>query len=255
MRFLNIFSIAKHSLLEQYRGKSFTLFVMFAGVILYSSMLIGVMAVEEEKRVITDFGLALMELMAMAFIVFSAGSAVSREMESKTIYLILTRPVTRLEYLLGKILSLFFSSLFMLAVMSVLHLSLIYLRGFSVSGIYFAIVFCIWLKLIIITSITFFISSFSTSLISTMSISVILWMLGHFVSETKFLVERTKGGSFWFIKAVAYLIPNMQIYNMRDMAEAFGRTSISWIHLFGYAFAWTALSFIFTFILFRKKEF
>lgn len=247
-------TIAVHTLRENYRHRFFVIFVIFAAVLIYASLLIGVMAVDEEARVLVDSGLALMELVALAYALMSAAAAITREIETKTIYLVFSRPVSKPAYLLGKIAGLCLSSALMLAVMSLIHLSLISFRGFPVPAFYWKAVPFIWFKLLMITSAAVFISLFATSVVSTVTITAILWTLGHFTRETGFLVERSSGAASLALRAVACCIPNLGLFNARDLggqaAAGPGPAFMS-----AYVLLWLAVPYLFSALLFRKKEF
>lgn len=246
--------IAAHSIRENYRNRFFALFVIFAAVLIYASLLIGVMAVDEEARVLVDSGLALMELIALAYALMSAATAITREIETKTIYLVFSRPVSKPAYLLGKIAGLCLSSALMLAVMSLIHLSLITFRHFAVPAFYWKAVVFIWFKLLMITSAAVFISLFATSVVSTVTITAILWTLGHFTQETRFLMERTSGAASAALRLIAYCIPNLGLFNARDLGGlAAGGPGPVFITV--YVLLWLAVPYLFSALLFRKKEF
>lgn len=256
MRNLSVFfSIAAHSIIEHHKNRFFHLLLVFAGVLIYASILLGVMAVDEEYRVILDFGFGLMELISMVFVVFVSATAITKEIELKTIYLVFTRPVPRLVYISGKIFSIFASTAIVLSIMSIMHISLMLVRGFSVADLYFKVILFMWFKLIIIASLTVFVSMFSTSMISTVTISVIFWTLGHFMSETKFLIEKAKGPLSTILKLAVYAIPNLQLYNLKDIFEVETFTGIFWYHRLGYMIGFVVISTCFSMFLFRKKEF
>lgn len=256
MRNLSIFfSIAGHSIIEHYKNRFFHLLLVFAGVLIYASILLGVMAVDEEYRVILDFGFGLMELISLVFVVFVSATTITKEIELKTIYLVFTRPVPRFVYISGKIFGIFASSLLILLIMSIMHISLIFMRGFSIMDLYFKLVLFMWFKLIIITSVSVFISMFSTSIISTATISIILWTLGHFMSEIKFLIEKAEGYLSTLLKLAVYAIPNLQLYNLKDVFEVETFNEIFWYHKLGYMFVFVLTFMCFSIFLFRKKEF
>ena len=252
--FIAALSIARYSLRENYKNRFFGLFIIFAGVLIYTSLLAGVMAVDEEVRVITDLGLALMELITLAYTLLAAATAITSEIKTKTIYLVFSRPVPRQAYLAGKAAGLYAASAFMLGMMALIHLSLIYFRGFVLPPFYLQAVFFIWCKLLVITSAALFISLFATSTVSTVAISGILWTLGHFTSEAKFLVTRSSGAAAPVLKAAAYAIPNFQLFNLRDLGAG-APAGASPGFLAGYLLLWLIVPYLFSYLLLRNKEF
>ncbi len=255
MKYLNTaWSIARHSLRENYKNRFFGLFVVFAGVLIYASLLAGVMAVDEEARVITDLGLALMELITLVYALLAAAAAITSEIKTKTIYLVFSRPVPRAAYLAGKAAGLYAAFALMLGVMALIHLSLLYFRGFVLPPFYLTAVLFIWCKLIIITSAALFVSLFATSTVSTVAITGILWTLGHFTSEAKFLIIKSSGAAALVLKAVAYFIPNFQLFNARDLGATAPPAAPPGF-LAAYLLLWLVVPYLFSLLLFRKKEF
>lgn len=213
-------AVAQNSFVESVRHRFFTLFSVFAFTAIYASVLAGVMAVDEEARVLADLGLALMELTALTYVLFQASSSLLKEVETKTIYLVFSRPVPRSVYLAGKMGGVMLTGAFMLAVMGGMHLALLSFRGFPVPEAYGWALAGSFFKLAVITAFAFFVSLFSTSSVSTLVISGIMWTLGHFVSETRFLAEQAPGIKAALLKGAMLLIPNLQLFNARDAAGA-----------------------------------
>lgn len=244
--------VAGNSFSESVRNKFFTLFAVFAFTAIYASVLAGVMAVDQEARVLGDFGLALMELTALAYALFSASSVLLKEAETKTIYLVFSRPVPRWAYLAGKLAGLLLTTAFMLAVMGVMHLLLLKFRGFGIPQGYAWALAGSFLKLSVITSLAVFISLFSTSAVSALIISGIGWTVGHFASETRFMAERAQGAGAAVLKAVSWLIPDFQLFNARDAAGA--ACTLSGGAFFAAA-AWVLAAYLGALWLLQRKEF
>lgn len=245
-------AVAFNSFVESVRNRFFTLFAVFAFTAVYASVLAGVMAVDQEARVLADFGLALIELTALAYSLFAASSTLLREAETKTIYLVFSRPVPRWAYLAGKLCGALLTAGLMLAVMAAMHLSLLAFRGFGLPAFYAWALAGTFLKLAIIISFAFFVSLFSTSAVSTLVISSIMWTLGHFASEARFLAERAPGLQGAALKAFLLLIPNLQLFNARDAA---GAASVLGPAVLFPAAAWVAASCLGALWLLSRKEF
>ncbi len=250
-----VFSVFYHSLKEQCKNKLFAILVIFSLFFMYATLLVGIMAVDQEFRVLVDFGLGLMEIIALVYIVYASATTITDEFKSKTIYLILSRPVPKTAYLMGKILSLFALAAVILMFSGLFHLILLKSRGFDLPSLYHKILLLMWMKLVIISSITVLLSFISTSVITAVIISIILWSIGHFTPETKFLIEKSEGLSKVILKFSSFIIPNFQIYNLRDYYDAGVKTYIGNFNAMAYLFAWVFVSFGFSTLIFRKKQF
>ncbi len=245
-------AVAANTFFESVRNRFFLLFAVFAFTAIYASVLAGVMAVDQEGRVLADFGLALIELTALGYTLFSASSVLLREAETKTIYLVFSRPVPRWAYLGGKLAGSLLTAALMLAVMGLMHLALLAMRGFGAPPCYALALIGSFLKLAVITSAALFISLFSTSAVSTLVISGILWTAGHFASEARFMAEKAEGASAFLLKAVIWLLPNFQLFNLRDAA---GQACALPPAALAAAAAWTLGAFLGALWLLARKEF
>lgn len=245
-------AVAFSAFLDSVRQRLFLLFGVFALTAIYSSVLAGVMAVDQEGRVLADLGLALMELTALAYALFTASSVLIREAETKTIYLVFSRPVPRWAYLAGKLAGALMTAALMLLIMGAMHLALLAVRGYGVPACYGWALAGAFLKLSVITSLAFFISLFSTSTVSTLVISGVLWTAGHFASEVRFLADKAAGPASLALKGGLWLIPNLQLFNARDAAGAACALGPA---AFAAAGAWTLAAFLAALWLLSGKEF
>ncbi|MFH1620397.1 MAG: hypothetical protein ABIG11_10920 [bacterium] len=243
-----------HSLREQWKSRFLQLVIIFAGVMLYASLLLGAMAVEQEGRVLTDFGLALLELAGLAAVILSSSTTIQSDMESKTIYLVLCRPVPRSAYLLGKLSGILVSVAFAVLCMGFLHASLLTLRGIPIPPYYAQALLFSWVKLAIIGSLAVAVSLFSTSVLSSVVISSIFWTLGHFLAEARYLLDKSSAVVTIMSRPLLYAVPNLALYNVKDRMDA-AAAHPAWSVLSGYALLYIGACTLFSVALFRKKEF
>ncbi|MCB4792349.1 MAG: hypothetical protein LHV68_10775 [Elusimicrobia bacterium] len=215
--FKKITAIAYYTLIENIRNKIFYVIILFGIITLASSFLLSVLGGEQSKRILLDIGLNAIEFFALITICFASVNLILEEMESKTIYLILTRPVSKSIYLIGRYLGLITAVFCGIVIMSIFHLSILYFKGWEFSFRYPLAILLSFEKITIIGSLALFFSLLSTSAISSVSFTVSFWILGHFSEELKFL-----GNKATFIhtkilaKVMYYLTPNLQYFNLKD---------------------------------------
>ena len=247
--------LALHVLREHLRSQGFLTALGFAGVLIYVSVLLGALAVDQEVRVLEDFGLSFIELMGLALVVFGAANGIVKELETKTIYLILSRPVSRGGFLLGRYLGLLLSAALAVGAMSLVHLSLLFLKGWSWQPAYALAILGILLKLTLSTALALFLALLSTSVLSAVVMTGIAWILGHFIPEMRFMIE--KAPNVWSrlaLSGISRVIPDLQLLNFRDRLEAAGQGH--WLALgAGYALLYSSACLVLAYGLFRKREF
>ena len=249
--------LALNSWQENLRNRFYMLALVFCLVLLYVSLIFGLLAVDQELRVLQDFGLALTELMGLAGALYGATTAILREMETKTIYLILTRPVRRGEYLLGRFAGLMLSVLASMSLMAFFHLVLLFYKGWHWEAYYLWAFLGAFLKVLITASLALFLALASSSVLTAGSLAAILWTLGHFLPEIRRLIsEGAPAVAILPLTVAAYVLPDLQLFNVRDRIPT---GTLQWAEAplyvwFGYAALYSAVWLVLSRHWLRKKE-
>ena len=97
-----MFNIALNTFREMVRNRFFSLIIFLSVILVALSLGLDSLALGENKRVIIDFGLSFLELSGLAVILLLAGGLIAREIEGRTIYLILSKPIRRGAIIFGK---------------------------------------------------------------------------------------------------------------------------------------------------------
>lgn len=233
--------VAWNSFQDSVRSRFYLIALVFGAVVLYISLLLGLLAADQELRVIEDFGLSLLELLGLAAAVYGAATAILQEMQTKTIYLILTRPVSRGAYLLGRFGGLMLSTAAAMLLMAALHLIILFAKGWSWKAAYAAAVAGSFLKVLVTAALTLFLALFSSSILTALVIALILWTLGHFLPEIRFMIRWTsQGASLAPLTAISYVVPDLQLLNLRDrLGTALGKPLL---YALAYAGVWLSLA-------------
>lgn len=267
MNLKSILAIARYTVIEQIRNRLYLIILFFGGIILLSSLLVGSLAPSYKVRVIFDLGLVALELFGLATAVFGAVSLVIQEIESKTIYLILTRPISRSAYILGRFLGLVVAVAFTMGLMSVLHIFIMlsdyywfkeFTQGWSFWAIYPTLILMSLAKMFVTAAIALFFSLFATSPVSALIFTSCFWIAGHFGPELSFMISKSfsKGLPQTFVHGVGMILPNFQYFNFRDMyaiPRFPGYEFMGWALLYGLGYAGFFITL--SSILFKRKEF
>lgn len=249
--------LALNSWQENLRSRFYVLCVAFGGVILYISLVLGMLAADQELRVLLDFGLGAIELLGLAGAVYGATTTILREMETKTIYLILARPVGRGQYLIGRFAGLMLSVLASMAIMSCLHLAILFWKGWTWNPAYLQAFLGAYLKVLVTAALASFLALFSSSVLTALGITAILWTLGHFLPEIRFMTLQGPRGAALPLTALSYFLPDLQLLNYRDRlaAASFAPRELSLAAGLAYAASYAAAWLAAARFLLRKKEF
>lgn len=250
-----IASMARYTFLQQLRSRLYLVVILFGFLILASSLFFGALAPDQETRVILDLGLSAIELFALVASAFGAVTLVLEEIESRTIYLILTRPLPRGYFILGRFLGLLTAVAASMLIMSAIHGGLLLAKGWRPDSAYFLSLGFMFLKVAVMTAVAVFFSLSSTSAVASIVFTFFFWVLGHFGSEIRFLTEKSPNPlAGWIAKAFLFVTPNLEFLNYRDLfhAPALAPAQCAWA--LGYAILYTAACLSLSVAIFSRKE-
>ncbi|MDA3793529.1 MAG: ABC transporter permease subunit, partial [Elusimicrobia bacterium] len=211
----------------------------------------------QEIRVILDLGTAAIEMFAFLSATFIAVRMIIREMEEKTVYLILSRPVSRATYLLGRFFGIISVIASYIIIMALSLTLMLLLKGWAWDSYILLISFTVLLKIVIITSCSILLSLISTSSASAFVSIFFLWALGHFSGELKYLNQLLKESGIALtslLKFLYYVIPNFSFLNYKDTFHISDAGLNAYFYPAGYAIFYSAVIITLSIILFKKKE-
>ncbi len=136
------------------------------------------------ERVALDFGLGMLSLSSLGISLFLGVGLLSKEIESRTVYMVISRPVPRYAFILGKILGLIGIQLVNVLVLSLMTIAVTILLGGEINAlIIWAIVF-IFLESLMLLLLVVLMSLITNNTLSVL-LSMVLLLLGHAVKETQ----------------------------------------------------------------------
>jgi ABC-type transport system involved in multi-copper enzyme maturation permease subunit len=214
-----ILAIAGNTYRETVRDKILYNLILFALIMILSSLALGQLTLGNETKVILDLGLSSISIFGTLIAIFIGIGLVYKELEKRTVYALLAKPVHRHELILGKYLGLLFTLFVNLSIMTIgLELALLCAGGIGLGSFLRVIpaVFLIFLSLALATALAILFSTFSTPALSAL-FAFFLWIIGHFGSDLLSLGELAKSMPFkWLCRLLYYVIPNFSNFSMMD---------------------------------------
>ncbi|MCC6137720.1 MAG: ABC transporter permease [Bdellovibrionaceae bacterium] len=252
----NIIVIAKNTFKELIRNRVLYSFLLFAIFLVLMTVAVGQLSYTEQLRLTMSLGLACIHMCIMGLTVFLGGSIIYKEIERLTILTILSRPISRSHFLIGKYLG--FSALilsFSLGFYVVFCLNLL-LLGFDFNKWDMFVAFVgIVLEAVTLLSVTTFFSTFCASFL-TILFSIGMFLVAHWTLTVKAAhADGTRNIFYYVIVFVKKFLPNFEHFNWRlNALEPFVTTSIA---SYGIAIAavWVTLFLIMASLIFRTKDF
>jgi ABC-type transport system involved in multi-copper enzyme maturation permease subunit len=216
-----IWAVAANSFLESVRTKAFLVMMAASLGLILSSLLVAQLAVVgQEKRVVQDFGLFFISLMGVVLAVTSGVILVFKELDKKTIFTVLARPLYRSEFILGKYLGLMVILLLQLVLLGAIWFLVMSFSGISPQLIFvkaLLLAFCEWA---IITAVALLFSSFSTPVLSGL-LTIAIFMVGRVVYLVQEMLAAKSRGLFVSVPAlrpfgelVVSVFPDLSVFNI-----------------------------------------
>ena len=251
---MKIMPIAKNTFKETLRGKMFNIMLIFALVTIGSTKMFSFFTPREEMKMIKDMGFFFIIFFGLLIAIFLGAKMITEELEKKTIYTVLSKPIHRYELILGKLVGTMFALLINLCFMSIVFLGVLYLKERALNFEIFKAMFLIFISLSLLSSIAIMFSTFATTTISV-TLTIFLYIVGNIFEYLGHLAQ--KGGMVlkFVLEGAYYLFPNFTNFNInRDVVHG---TAVSGLHIFkvtiyglNYIIIFTLLAILF----FRKRE-
>jgi len=216
-----VVAIARNAFREAVRDRVLYNLVVFVLLLIAGAIFLGELSAGQEAKIIVDLGLSAILLFGVFISIFVGVGLVYKEIERRTLYAILSKPIGRGEFLLGKYLGLCLTLLVNVAIMGTgLSLALVYVkRGWDplVVRIWPAILL-ICVELMILTGVAMLFSAFSSPALSAL-LTFFVFVIGHFSADLKTLANSMGSApTRWFFGGLYYLLPNLANYNAITIA-------------------------------------
>ncbi|HXA83601.1 MAG TPA: ABC transporter permease subunit [Candidatus Dormibacteraeota bacterium] len=189
--------------------------ILFVLLLVASAPLFGQISIGMERLILVNVGLSSISLFGVIIAIFIGIGLVSKEIEKKTLYTILSRPVRRWEFILGKYLGLIMTLVVNTALMTVgFYIALMFTNGLHKTdalllvAIYFTV-----LQVLIVTALTVLFSTFSSPIFSAI-FAFSLFVIGTFAEDLKNFAAISKGAAKLLATAAAYVMPNFASLNV-----------------------------------------
>ena len=245
--FARVLAITLNTLTELTRLKVFYVLLVFALLLIGSSIFMAQFTFQQEFQILKDVSLGAMSIFTSLLAIVATARLIPQDIEDRTVYTILAKPVPRFEYVLGKIagvlLLLAISTLVMSAAFflvlyareqTVLHITmrqmsmapreqvddaLRAIRSSAINIDIFPGIVIIYLKACLLAALTLFVSTFATTNIFTIVVMAFVYFIGHLQATAREYWLQEHGSGLLtriFLAVVALLFPDLQAFNLVD---------------------------------------
>ena len=242
--------------------------VMFAILLISASYLISQLTAGQEMKIVKDLGLSALSIFGLLIAVYLGIGLVSKEVERRSIFALLSKPVSRTQFILGKYLGLVATLFINLGVMTLAFYAVLAYMDVTAgpeklawpapaldSRLLIAIGLIV-AEVALVTAMALFFSTFSSPMLSAL-LTLALWVAGHFSADLRNFGTVVDSAPIVAVaRAVYYVLPNLEAFNVK--AEVVHGLSVGMRHVawtLAYAALYAGLLLTAAMAIFRRRDF
>ncbi len=284
-----IFVLATNTLTELARMKIFYFLLLFALLVIGNSLFMARLSFEEEFQMLKDVSLGAMSIFTSLLAILATAMILPKDIEDRTIYTILAKPVPRFEYLAGKLIGILMLLGISTLVMALMFFTVLWFRETTVIAdahrqmadaagtpteelaAYIAKVqasafntnlipgvIVIFFKAALLASLTLFVSTFATSAIFAMIISIAVYFIGHLQATARDYWLEGMDIAWWtrgMVALVALIFPDLQAFSLADDIVAGTAVSMGlFLQTIGLGALYVGVYYLFACVVFSGRE-
>lgn len=251
--------IASNVFREVIRDRVLYIIGFFTLILIAAAMLLPEIAAGSEGKILIDLGLAAMNLFGLVVTIFVGTALINKEIEKRTVYVLIAKPVSRAEFILGKHVGLSAVLAVLLAAMTTIFLAVLGAKqvSYPIASIFLTVVFQL-LELSLIAGVAILFGVFTSSLIAMM-LTLAVYLMGNFSRDIVSLGNLAENPEIRQMTQNLYLVlPDLSRFNLKNEA-IYGMTLLPQpLDLLGsaiYGLAWIGLVLAIAVVIFSRREF
>ena len=252
---MRILTVALNTYREAVRDKILYVLLFFAGATILFSKALGYIRVGEDMKIITDISLAAISVFGALIAIFVGTNLVHKEIDKRTIYTILSRPLWRFEFILGKFAGLSMLIATVTVVMGVGAGAYILLLGGTINVMFAEALLLIFWKLMLLTALSVLLSTLTSPILGAIVV-LTAYFAGH---ATGILIDLPGQFDETYAKELVtllyYAVPNLSNFDIwREYANgvAVPHSYVAWTILYGTVY--TGMLLFLACIAFHEKD-
>ena len=251
-----IAAVAGNTLREAVRDRVLYTLLFFALAMIGSGVLLSTLSYVEHERILQDVGFAAVRVFGVAIAVFVGIGLVQKEVDRRTIFTILSKPIARAEFLIGKYLGLLATLCLQIAVMALGFAAASLAAGAPLGGAHAAAFALIGVEVAVVIAIALLFSAFTSPMLASL-FTVGIWLIGHLSRDLRSLgaqssEEFVKRATEWLYRA----LPDLSAFDLTQHAVHGLPIATSDVALpLVYGIGWVALALVAAAWIFDRRDF
>lgn len=211
---MKVLSIALNTFRENLRDKLLYNLLVFALLMIGSSLLLMRLTLGEFHRLLLNVGLGSINIFGVLIAIFVGIGLVNKEIEKKTIYTIVSKPVARYQFLIGKYLGLTLTLFVNTLIMAAGLLLVLVAQNVPIESMLFKALGLIFMEFMVITAVALLCSTFTSATLSAI-FTLAIYVIGHLTADLKTFGEKLDEGMRALVTGLYYILPNLERFNLK----------------------------------------
>ena len=250
-----IVTIALNTFRENRRDRVLYVLVIFAALMILAGVVVSELSPFEQSKILLDLGQAAMLLVGALIAIFLGIGLVSKEIERRTVYVIVSKPVGRAQFLLGKVLGLVLTLTAALSIMSLTLVGVVWVYGSTPTVAVFQSIVLLWTELVVLVSLSVTFATFTTTTLAAM-FSLCSWIIGMAVGEFQTIGQRSGGLAKALLISLYWILPDLSVFDAKTRATyGIALPAADFALSVGYGLAWTAALLCIASVIFSRRDF
>lgn len=263
---LRTWAVALNTFREAIRNRVLYVLAFFAVGLMGFSAVLGELSMHEEVRVIKDLGLAGISVFGTIIALFLGVNLLSKELDRKTVYFVIPKPLFRWEFLLGKYVGLVITLAALVAAMSAVLIAFVLSEGGRHGPAMFRAEVLVFLELMLLVAVAIVFSSFSSPYLSAM-FTAGFWIIGRNTPEMRTFAQNKLDGTpvGLLLDGISSLLPDFHLFYISganlagtDEVVSIHESFVNWAYVgtaAGYTVAYSAALLLLAMGLFSRRDF
>lgn len=240
---------------ELIRDKVFLSLSGASVLLVFASLILNEMVVGQEIKATKDLGLSVLNLFSLFILIFLGVQQVSRDLGTKSLYFLFSRPVNRSEYLSGGSIAVLWAVVSGILVIMATIFFLSFLQGeLWLAGLLMA-GYLVLLEMMVIMAFAFFFVLIASPQLA-MFLTLLMYVIGHTIQQASVIVEKSTNLALkYFITIMHTLLPNLEYFNKKpEIIYNIAIPPVYFLNATLYAISYTVLLFLISHQIFKRKE-
>jgi Cu-processing system permease protein len=250
-----ILAVAANTFRETIRERVLYNLVFFAILMTLSGLLLGHLSIRQDEKIIKDLGLAAMDVFGTVIAIFIGVGLVSKEIERRSLFPLLAKPLSRDEFLIGKAAGLAYTLLVNVMVMAAGIYLTLFFTGRALDLSLLKAVYGIYLGLLLVLALSLFFSTVTSSAVASLC-TFSLVIAGRFSDVIRNMKQVAEGVPSFVTDTLYYVLPNFRNFDFKN-AVVYGLPVPAdlLVRVTAYALIYATVVLLGALVAFRSKDF